>query len=647
MDNPELREKIAHFDDIFRALPDAVVMNTAQRRIVYINQAANTMFGYTPEELIGELPQVLYAYEEDFQRLGRIYREFDVNPNLPTIPVKLRHKNGRVFDAEITGAAIRSSHNEQVIGFLSIIRDISERNAMQNALRAQEAQLRQIIDLVPQAIFVKNREGRFLLVNKAQAALYGTTVDQLTGSLIHEHHFPPAEIERFLADDRAVLDSGQPRVTDQEIVHDANGKAHIMQMTKIPYTVTGAEEPAVLGVGTDLTHQKQSETLLRQANALLETSRNALTNLIAQLPIGIQIFNQYGVCTDVNPAFLEMFAIEKADDLINCYNILEDDLADRYGTRAAAEQALTGEIVRLGDITFDFSAAEGHYSRATGIKVINVVMIPILDEQQKVTRIVRLNTDVTERTLAEKSRLEAAIQTERVNVLEELISTIAHDFKTPLTIIGTSLYLIGNVTNDETASKHIRRIEEQVSRLGDLINSLLTMSQLIGISDLSFRAQDINRIVYNVYSAKAPLAERKLISMSIEMAENLPYVLASDELTLAVSHLIDNAISFTPQGGTVSITTKFDDQKIVIEVTDSGVGIAEDEIQDIFEQFYRTDKARGTETGGAGMGLAIVRQIINLHHGDIQVSSKLGEGSTFRIILPALPQSLTATPPPE
>ena len=464
MDSPDsleqdLHNKIAQFDDIFRNLPEAAVLNSLDRRIVYLNPAACAMFGYAAEELIGQSPQLLYANVETYQQLGQTYTTIDSDFQQPAIEVQFRRKDGEAFPAEMMGTVVRSPSNA-LLGLLSIIRDISDRRAMENALRVKEAQLRQIIDLVPHMIFVKNREGRFLMVNKAEAALYGLTVDQLTGTHMRDHHLPDDMVDQFLEDDRGVIDSGEPRTIDEEVLHDAKGDVHIVQTMKIPYTLTGVAEKAVLGIAIDLTRQKQSELMLRQANALLETSRNVLNNLIAQLPIGIQIFNRHGICVDVNQAFLEIFGVEDVGQLINTYNIFEDGLADMMGTSAAAHRALEGEAVQLGDLTFDFAHADGRFARTSGERIINVIIFPVLNRQGNVTNIVGMNTDVTERTVAEQTRLEVAIHKERIDVLEELISTISHDFKTPLTIIGTSLYLFEKITKDENASKHIRRIEE-------------------------------------------------------------------------------------------------------------------------------------------------------------------------------------------
>ena len=632
----ELLDKLAHFEDIFRAFPDAVVMNTAERRIAYVNRAAVVTFGYTPDQIIGDGPQRLYAHEADFRRMGQLYADLDHTSHLPGEEVLLKRKNGETFPAEINGSVVRGAKGD-VLGFLSIIRDLTESKAMEEAIRLKESQLRQIIDLVPHLIFVKDRTGRFLLVNEAHARSYNTTVEEQTGTYIQDYHQTEAEIAQSLADDAEVIDSGQMKVIDEEVYNDIFGVSHILQTTKIPFNVPGEGEPAVLAVAIDQTRQRQAETLLRQANTLLETSRNTLTNIIEQLPIGIQIMNRNGACIDVNQAFVDMFGVEDPKALVETYNIFNDDLAVTFGTADAARRAIAGETVNLGDLTFDFSAHEGKYSRARGKKVINVTLLPIFDQRGEVSNIIRLNSDVTQRTEAEESRLQLAVHEERVKVLEELITTISHDFKTPLTIIGTSLYLFEKIATDDTARKHIKRIEEQLVRLANLIHSLLTMSRLIGITDLSFLAMDLKQLVYNVYSAKRDIADSKSITFTYTATDEDFRILASEELTIAFTNLIDNAIAFTPRGGEVTLTIETTDENAIVEITDSGVGISKEDLHEVFERFFRADKARGTDTGGAGLGLAIVKQIIELHHGEIVVNSRLQQGSTFRVTLPKLP----------
>jgi two-component system phosphate regulon sensor histidine kinase PhoR len=106
-----------------------------------------------------------------------------------------------------------------------------------------------------------------------------------------------------------------------------------------------------------------------------------------------------------------------------------------------------------------------------------------------------------------------------------------------------------------------------------------------------------------------------------------------------MTNLIENAVNYTPDGGAVSVQTWSEDSKIVVEVRDTGIGIGDEDLPHIFEHFYRSDRARSTNTGGTGLGLAMVRRIVEIHRGRIEVESAAGKGSTFRVYLPAASMS--------
>ncbi len=159
------------------------------------------------------------------------------------------------------------------------------------ALKEGEARLRQIIDLVPHMIFAKDWDGRFLLANKAVAEAYGTTVEALTGTRHAEHHSDKGELDRMLADDREVMRSGVPKFIAEETFIDAMGKRRVLQTIKIPYTISGKDERAVLGVALDVTDRKKVEEERRRLETRIKLAekRESLTTLAGGLA---QDFNE-------------------------------------------------------------------------------------------------------------------------------------------------------------------------------------------------------------------------------------------------------------------------------------------------------------------------------------------------------------------
>lgn len=161
----------------------------------------------------------------------------------------------------------------------------------EHALKESEARLRQIIDLVPHMIFAKDWDGRFLLANKAVAEAYGTTVEGLTGTKHAEHHRESSELERMLADDREVMRSGVPKFIPEETFVDSLGKKRVLQTIKIPFRVSGGDQPAVLGVALDFTERKHAEDERRELEARIQQAekRQSLTMLAGGLA---QDFNE-------------------------------------------------------------------------------------------------------------------------------------------------------------------------------------------------------------------------------------------------------------------------------------------------------------------------------------------------------------------
>ncbi|HEX7008762.1 MAG TPA: ATP-binding protein, partial [Phycisphaeraceae bacterium] len=146
---------------------------------------------------------------------------------------------------------------------------------------------------------------------------------------------------------------------------------------------------------------------------------------------------------------------------------------------------------------------------------------------------------------------------------------------------------------------------------------------------------DMEHVVRKAADLLRPAAERKQQNIAIEISSQLPPVKGNaDYLERAVTNLLDNAVKYTPEGGRIAVSVSVRGARLIVEVTDNGIGIPAADLSRIFERFYRVDRSRSREMGGTGLGLSIVKHIAQAHGGGIEVTSTPGEGSTFRLHLP-------------
>lgn len=218
------------------------------------------------------------------------------------------------------------------------------------------------------------------------------------------------------------------------------------------------------------------------------------------------------------------------------------------------------------------------------------------------------------------------------------VSNASHELKTPLSIIkllSDSLIQTEN-PDPEFIKEFLSDMNKEIERLTRIIERLLDMTQMDSSqTSMQFIHTDIREIVQEVYDKLTPLAKNKDISLSLNQPDTeviLP--VERDTLTEAVYNIADNSIKYTEPGGNVAISLSRDLGNVYIAVSDTGIGIPKEEVQKIFDRFYRVDKARARETGGTGLGLSIALDAVKLHNGHIEVKSEEAAGSRFTIALP-------------
>ncbi len=223
------------------------------------------------------------------------------------------------------------------------------------------------------------------------------------------------------------------------------------------------------------------------------------------------------------------------------------------------------------------------------------------------------------------------------NSRQEFVSNVSHELKTPITsmkILADSLLAQENVPV-ELYEDFMNDIVHEIDRENQIITDLLTLVKMDKTqAKLNIAPTNINELLNVLLKRISPIAEKRNITIRLETMRQVTAEVDEVKLSLACNNIIENAVKYNNDGGKVDVSLNGDHKFFYIRVKDTGVGIPEDCQEQIFERFYRVDKARSRDTGGTGLGLAISRNVILLHKGSIRVHSKEGEGTTFIIRIP-------------
>ena len=220
---------------------------------------------------------------------------------------------------------------------------------------------------------------------------------------------------------------------------------------------------------------------------------------------------------------------------------------------------------------------------------------------------------------------------------EEFVSNVSHELKTPLSamkVLSESLLLQDGLP-EEIYKEFLRDINSEIDRMNLIVTDLLTLVKMDQRDmPLMLQTVELNTLTENILKRLYPLADSKNIELLYEDIRSVSLMGDEMRLGLAISNLVMNGIKYTAEGGRVQVSIDADHQNAFVTISDTGIGIAEEELGRIFTRFYRVDKTRDRDTGGTGLGLAITHGAVKMHNGSIRVTSTEGEGTTFVVRLP-------------
>ena len=261
---------------------------------------------------------------------------------------------------------------------------------------------------------------------------------------------------------------------------------------------------------------------------------------------------------------------------------------------------------------------------------------PILNRKGKIQAVAGVFHDITELERAERMR-------------RDFVINVSHELRTPLaSIIGYAETLMDGAVHDPSNNERfVRILWQNAQRLSQLTSDLMTLSQIEFKSlEFEFGKQSMSKLLRLAVEGMRPVAERNSLQLSMQpVRSHVTVECDSSAIHQVLANLLDNAVKYTPAGGSVVVGVVERETKLAVYVRDTGIGIHADHIPRLFERFYRVDKARSRELGGTGLGLAIVKHLVQAHDGTIWVESELGKGSTFWFALPYV-RAKELTPPP-
>ena len=229
------------------------------------------------------------------------------------------------------------------------------------------------------------------------------------------------------------------------------------------------------------------------------------------------------------------------------------------------------------------------------------------------------------------------------NMRRDFVANVSHELKTPLTNIRGYAETLkeGALTDPSTAGRFLEKIESNALRLQELVDDILHLSEMeSGRFELRPEITDLKKLTFPLFEDYAERAKRCGVRFASRIQGEIgPLILDRKSFVRILDNLVDNAIRYTESGGEVGVEIVREGDKLRVQVSDTGIGISEEDLSQIFERFYRVDKSRTRGSGGTGLGLAIVKHLVAAQGGEVSASSELGKGSRFLFTLPVTPSA--------
>ncbi|TNE42717.1 MAG: PAS domain S-box protein [Alphaproteobacteria bacterium] len=465
-----------------------------------------------------------------------------------------------------------------------------------------------------------HRNGIVVFMNEAAATMHGYSREEALGKSITDF-MAPDEIERLLENAKARVEGDDVPENYEYRGVKADGSLIVVDLKA--QAIDWGDDPAVLMFLTDVTERKKAEMAATRLGRIIEQSLDEVYMFDADT---LKFVNaNRGAQNNLGFSLEELKAMTPLD-------ILPNSTPESF--------AQTLDELRCGDE--EKLIFETTLQRKDGSRYVTEAHLQLMKEEYPPV-FVGILQDITEHKAREQELSKAKSIAEAANKAKsEFLANMSHELRTPLhAIIGYSelLSLKGLDANDlDRCHDYVGQILESGTHLLSLINDILDISR-IESGNMALREEEFD-LIYTMTSSVSMvkrLADKARLDLVTEVQGELPTIFADQRaMKQIVLNLLSNAIKFTPPQGTVRLTVwKDTHENVCFSVSDTGIGMSEDEIQKVHQPFYQIDNTLTRERGGTGLGLSLVRSLVDLHSGNWLIESEPGKGSTITVTLPA------------